>query len=248
MFFQQPSMTFYPYKKLVATPADWQLDFEEVALSTEDGVRLHGWYLPHKDAQRVLLFFHGNGGNISHRGDSLAIFHRLGFNVFIFDYRGYGQSDGSPGEEGLHKDAKAAWQYLTVQRGFVAKDIVIFGRSLGGAIASRLATEVQPGALILESTFSSSRDMAHALFPLLSRILVMRYDFKTSTYIKQVRCPVMVVHSPDDDIIPFYLGQKVYEAANQPKFFTTIRGDHNGGFLTSQPGYEQSLARFIASQ
>jgi len=245
MFFQQPAMIFYPYKKLVATPADWQLTFEEVTMNTEDGVGLHGWYLPHKDAKRVLLFFHGNGGNISHRGDSLAIFHRLAFNVFIFDYRGYGQSGGRPSEAGLHKDAQAAWQYLTHQRGLVAQDIILFGRSLGGAVAARLAAEVQPGALILESTFSSARDMAQSLFPLMSHILVMRYDFKTSTHIKQVHCPVMVVHSPDDDIIPFHLGQKVYAAANQPKFFTSLKGDHNSGFLASQPGYEQDLARFM---
>lgn len=248
MHFQQPAMIFYPYQKLVATPADWQLDYDEVSLTTEDGVSLHGWYLPHPGSQRALLFFHGNGGNISHRGDSLAIFHRLGFNVFIFDYRGYGQSGGTPDESGLHKDATAAWHYLTEQRGFASKDIVLFGRSLGGAVASRLAAEVQPGALILESTFSSARDLAQSLFPLLSRMVVMRYDFNTSAHIKQVHCPILVVHSPDDDIIPFPLGQKVYEAANQPKFFTTLRGDHNSGFLSSQPAYERSVAEFISSQ
>jgi len=248
MFFQQSSMTFYPYKALGATPADWQLDYEDVMLNTEDGVDLHGWYLPRKGAQRVVLFFHGNGGNISHRGDSLDIFHRLGFNVFIIDYRGYGQSDGSPSETGLHKDAQAAWQYLTEQRGFAAGDIVMFGRSLGGAVASRLAADVQPGALVVESTFSSARDMAQSLFPLLSRVIVMRYDFKTSTYIKQVRSPVMVIHSPNDDIIPFHLGEKVYAAANEPKSFMRLQGDHNSGFLASQPGYEQSLARYFSSQ
>lgn len=252
MYFQQPAITFYPYRELMATPVDWQLDYEEVSLTTADGVRLHGWYLPQQGGQeesrRALLFLHGNGGNISHRGESLTIFHRLGFNVFIFDYRGYGQSEGKPGEEGIYKDAKAAWRYLVEQRGFAPTDIVMFGRSLGGAVASRLAAEVRPGALILESTFSSARELAQALFPVLSRIVVMRYDFKTSTYLRQVHCPVMVVHSPDDDIIPFHLGQKVYAAANPPKSFTTLRGDHNSGFLISQPDYEESLAEFIATQ
>lgn len=245
MFFQQPAMVFYPYKALAATPADWQLDYDQVRLMTEDGISLHGWYLPQPGSQRALLFLHGNGGNISHRGDSLKIFHRLGFNVFIFDYRGYGQSSGSPSEAGLYKDATAAWQYLSKQRGFASKDIVVFGRSLGGSVASRLAVEVEPAALILESTFSSARDMAQELFPLLSPMLIMRYDFNTAATIKQVHCPVLVMHSPDDEIIPFSLGQKVYEAANQPKSFIRLRGDHNSGFINSQPAYEQGLAEFI---
>jgi len=248
MFFQQSSTTFFPYKNIVATPADWQLDYEDVLLTTEDGVHLHGWYIPRQHAAQTVLFFHGNGGNISHRRASLAIFHRLGFNVLVIDYRGYGQSGGRPSEAGLYKDAKATWQYLTVQRGVAAKDIVIFGRSLGGVVASELAAEVQPGALILESTFSSARDMAEVLFPLLSRIVVMRYDFNTAETIKQVRSPVLVMHSPDDDIIPFELGKKVYAAANQPKIFSQLKGDHNSGFLDSQPGYEQALVRFFAHQ
>lgn len=249
MYFQQPAMTFYPYRQLVATPADWQLDYEEVTLTAADGIRLHGWYLPQpgqqQGAQRALLFLHGNGGNISHRGESLAIFQRLGLNVFIFDYRGYGQSGGTPSETGLHQDATAAWHYLTEQRAFAAEDIILFGRSLGGAVASRLAAEARPGALILESSFSSARELAQSLFPVLSRIVVMRYDFKTSVYLRQVHCPVLVVHSPDDDIIPFALGEKVFAAANRPKTFLSLQGDHNSGFLQSQPAYEQALAGFI---
>lgn len=247
MYFQQPAITFYPYRDIFATPSDWQLDYDEVSLTTEDNVKLHGWYLPHPASKRALLFFHGNGGNISHRGESLQIFHRLGYNIFIFDYRGYGQSEGTPGESGLYKDATAAWNYLTAQRGFASKDIVVFGRSIGGVVASKLAAEVQPSALILESTFSSARDMAQSLFPVLSHILVMRYDFKTSMHIKQVHCPVLVIHSLDDDIIPYELGRKVYESANSPKSFIILHGDHNSGFINSQPAYEQGLADFISN-
>jgi len=243
MFFQQPSITFYPFEELVATPADWQLAYEDVSLTTADSVKIHGWYLPHTGSKKALLFLHGNGGNISHRGESLAIFHRLGFNVLIIDYRGYGSSEGSPSETGLFNDALAAWQYLT-QRGFAANDIVVFGRSLGGSIAAKLAAEVQPGGLILESTFSSARDLANMLFPVLSHMVILRYDFATAQYVKQVQGPVMVVHSPEDDVIPFHLGEKVFQAANQPKFFTRISGDHNYGFIQSQPVYEQSLKAF----
>ncbi|WP_197722088.1 alpha/beta hydrolase [Sulfuriflexus mobilis] len=248
MYFQQPAMTFYPYRQFYQTPSDWGLAYEDVSLTTPDGTRLHGWYLPREGAQRALLFMHGNGGNISHRGDSLAIFHRLGFNIFIFDYRGYGRSEGVPGEQGLYEDAAAAWQYLVEQRGFAGEDIVLFGRSLGASVAAKLAAEVGPAGLILESSFSSARDMAQSVLPLLSRLVVMRYRFDTAAYVRRVTCPVLVAHSPDDDIIPFELGQAVYAAANQPKIFLTMQGDHNSGFLQSQPAYEQGLAEFMSSR
>jgi len=138
MFVQQSSMIFFPYARLDATPATWGLQYEDVNLTTSDGVQLHGWYIPHNDSSRVLLFFHGNAGNISHRGESVMIFHRLGLNVFIIDYRGYGKSQGEPNEPGLYKDAAAAWQYLTGERGIDKDNIIIFGRSLGGAVATQL--------------------------------------------------------------------------------------------------------------
>ena len=248
MYFQQPAMTFYPYRQLYQTPSDWGLVHEDVFLTTPDGTRLHGWYLPREGSQRALLFMHGNGGNISHRGDSLAIFHRLGFNVFIFDYRGYGRSEGVPDERGLYEDAATAWQYLVEQRGFAKDDIVLFGRSLGATIAAKLAAEVGPAGLIMESSFSSARGFARAMLPLLSRIVVMRYRFDAAASLRRVTCPVLVAHSPDDDIIPFQLGQSVYAAANQPKTFLIMQGDHNSGFLQSQPGYEQGLREFISSR
>lgn len=245
MYLQQAAMTFFPDRLLSATPANWGLDYEDVALTSKDGVELHGWYIPRQGSDRVLLFLHGNAGNISHRGESIAVFHRLGLNVLIFDYRGYGQSEGAPSEDGLYQDAAAAWDYLTGRRGFSADSIILFGRSLGGVVAAKQASEVQAGGLILESTFSSARDVAGSLFPILSRMVVLRYGFDTAAYVAAVSCPVLVLHSPEDDIIPFSLGQKVFEAANEPKTFVTMRGDHNGGFLQSQPQYERELGRFI---
>jgi len=245
MYLQQPAMTFFPERTLVATPANWGFEYEDVALDTEDGVRLHGWYIPRPGARRVLLFFHGNAGNISHRGDSIAIFNRLGLNVLIFDYRGYGLSQGKPDEQGLYRDAVAAWRYLTDTRGFTGSDIVIFGRSLGGAVGARLASNVEPDGLILESVFSSAADISRALLPVLSRLVVLRYRFDAVDALKGVHCPVLVLHSPDDEIIPFRLGQKLYRAANEPRTFVELQGDHNGGFLQSQPHYEQALGEFL---
>ncbi len=246
MYLQQPSMIFFPDATLDQTPAEWGFAYEDIFLDTKDGMRLHGWYIPRHGSKQALLFFHGNAGNISHRGASVEIFHRLGLNIFIFDYRGYGRSQGKPDENGLYKDARAAWRYLIDDRGFAREDIILFGRSLGGAVAVELAAEVQPGGLILESTFSSAEDVANAVFPVLSRLIFLRFDFNTAAQIGRVTCPVLVLHSPDDEIIPFHLGEKVFQAANEPKSLVKMRGDHNNGFLMSQPDYEQALGAFVS--
>ncbi len=245
MYFQQPHMIFYPVRELYQTPADWGLGYEDVTLNTADNVQLHGWYIPYQQSKQVLLFFHGNAGNIAYRRDSIEVFHRLGLNVFIIDYRGYGKSGGKPSEQGLYQDASAAWRYLTDEKGFSGNQILIFGRSLGGAVAARLASGVQARGLILESTFSSARDFAKTVFPILSRLVLTRYDFHTTENIQRVNYPVLVLHSPDDEIMPFRLGEKVYQSAHQPKRFVRLQGDHNNGFLQSQPGYEQELAGWL---
>ncbi|MEA2078636.1 MAG: alpha/beta hydrolase [Pseudomonadota bacterium] len=245
MYFQQPHMIFYPIRELYQTPADWGLDYEDVTLNTADNVQLHGWYIPYQQSEQVLLFFHGNAGNISHRRDSIELFHRLGLNVFIIDYRGYGKSKGKPDEQGLYQDAAAAWRYLTNEKGFANNQILIFGRSLGGAVAARLASEVQARGLILESTFSSARDFARAVFPVLSRLVLTRYDFNTAENIQRVNYPVLVLHSPDDEIMPFRLGEKVFQAAHKPKRFVRMQGGHNNGFLQSQPEYAQEFDHWL---
>ena len=245
MYFQQPRMIFYPIRELYQTPADWGLDYEDVTFNTADNVQLHGWYIPYQQSQQVLLFFHGNAGNISHRRDSIELFHRLGLSVFIIDYRGYGKSKGRPAEQGLYQDASAAWRYVTDEKGFASDQILIFGRSLGGAVAARLASGVQARGLILESTFSSARDFARAVFPILSRLVLTRYDFNTAENIQRVKYPLLVLHSPDDEIIPFHLGEKVFQSAHQPKRLVRMQGDHNNGFLQSQPGYEQEFDSWL---
>ena len=245
MYFQQPHMIFYPLHELNQTPADWGLDYDDVTLDTVDDVQLHGWFIPNPQSQHVLLFMHGNAGNISHRRDSIEIFHRLGLNVFIIDYRGYGQSTHTPSEQGFYRDATAGWHFLTKEKGFTNNQVLVFGRSLGGAVAARLASEVQPRGLILESTFSSARDFARVVFPVLSRLVWIRYDFNTTASIQRVNAPVLVLHSPNDEIMPFHLGEKVFNSAHQPKHFVRIQGDHNYGFLQSQPHYEQELDRWL---
>ena len=247
MFLSQPGMVFYPSERLVTNPRNWGADYEDVTLTTEDGVDLHGWFVPRDGARQVLLFFHGNAGNISHRGASIAVFHELGLDVFIPDYRGYGRSGGSPDEQGLYKDARAAWRWLTEERGYAPEDIIIFGRSLGGAVAAHLAGEVRPRGVILESTFSSATDAARALFPILSRLVVLRFRFDAADAMRRASAPVLVLHSRDDEIIPYALGRRLYEAIATPKRFVDLQGGHNDGFLVSEPAYGQALSAFIAS-
>jgi len=242
---QQPSMVFYPSAELKSTPNDWGMDFENIALTTTDSVRLHGWYLPVKESKQALLFFHGNGGNISHRGESLKIFHSLGLNVLIIDYRGYGKSDGVMSEQGFYLDAMSAWQYLTAKRGFKPENIVIFGRSLGGAVATQLATQVDEKALIVESTFSSVNDMVSMVMPLISKFIYLRYSFNTEKIINQVKSPILLMHSQDDEVVPYELGEKVFAAAKSPKYFFELYGGHNDGFMQNVNEYRQTLNWFI---
>lgn len=245
LYLQQPAMIFFPTSKLSATPTDWGMVYQDVDFAAAGDVPLHGWYVPREGARHVVLFLHGNAGNISYRGESVAVFHDLGFDVFIFDYRGYGRSGGKPTETGLYDDARAAWRFLTEKKGFAASDIVVFGRSLGGVVAAKLASEMVPGVVIIESAFSSARDMARAVFPVLSHITPLRYEFDAADYLRRVSAPVLLLHSPEDEIIPFELGERLYQAANDPKAFVELHGDHNTGFLLSQPGYGRALQQFL---
>jgi len=244
-YLKQPSMIFFPSDNLDATPEQWGMPFENIHFSAADGTSLNGWYIPHSDSDRVLLFFHGNAGNISHRSESIAVFHRMGLNIFIFDYRGYGHSSGKVNEKGLYQDADAAWNYLTKTKDIDSRKIILFGRSLGGAIAANLANKNTPAALIMESTFSSSRDMASSIIPYLSNLIIMRYQFNSKDKIANIQCPVMIMHSSEDEMIPYSHGKKLFNAANQPREFFRMKGSHNAGFLLSQPDYEVVIESFI---
>jgi fermentation-respiration switch protein FrsA (DUF1100 family) len=241
----QPHFIFFPERRIMATPKLMQLPFEEVAFVTEDNVILSGWFIPREDSKGVILFCHGNAGNISHRLDSINIFYRLGLSTFIFDYRGYGMSRGKITEEGTYRDAEAAWRYLVRIKEYPPNEIIIFGRSLGGAIAARLAKHHKPKGLIVESTFTSVPDIAASLYPCLPVRLLARYQYKAIDHIREVRSPVLVVHSRNDDIIPFSHGEKLFEAAGNPKEFLEISGTHNEGFLTSGKRYTIGLGSFI---
>ena len=230
---------------LVATPRDIGFEFEEDHFATQDGVSLHGWFIPARGAQRVVLYLHGNGGNISHRLDSIRLLHGLGLNVFIFDYRGYGLSAGRPTEEGTYRDAAAAWQYLREARGFREQDIVVYGQSLGAAIAAHVARGRPAAALILESPFASIADVARHQYWFLPVRWLTRFKYPTVAYVRDVHAPILVIHSAQDEITPFAQGRRVFEQANEPKTFLAISGDHNAGFLLSGARYTDGLREFL---
>ena len=254
LYLLQGNMVFLanlPGRALEASPDYIGLDFEDVFMDTSDGERLHGWYVPAASARGVILFFHGNASNISHRLDSIAIFNRLGLDVLIIDYRGYGRSSGKPTEKGTYLDAQAAWNYLVSERDISRNRIIVFGRSLGGAVAAWLGSQpdsnIRPAAVIIESSFTSGVDMARRLYPFFPSRLITRLRYPVVEYASRLHSPVLVVHSRDDEIIPFEMGQAIHEAAAQPKAFLELRGGHNDGFYISRDGYLLGLEDFLES-
>jgi hypothetical protein len=247
LFVFQDTLAYYPQigREIHATPREHGLDYEPLTLATSDGENLDAWFVPAQQAHGIVLFLHGNAGNLSHRMDSIAMFHRLGYSVLIFDYRGYGRSTGKPTEAGLHQDAQTAWDYLTQTRSIAPGRIVLFGESLGGAIAAELAAREKPGALVLASVFTSAPELAADLYPWLPTRWLMRLRYDTRAALAAVRCPVLVAHSPDDEIIPFRHGQKLFDAAAEPKTFLPLAGGHNDGFIFMREEWVAVLAEFL---
>lgn len=236
-----------PGRALETDPSAIGLEHRDVRLETTDGVELHGWVIPAEDNRGVLLFFHGNAGNVSHRLDSLRIFNDLGLSVLIIDYRGYGRSKGTPSETGTRRDARAAWDYLVEDLGIAAEHIVLFGRSLGAAVAAELARDRRPGAVILESAFTSVPDIAQEAYWYLPARWLSRFEYATAEYVREIRAPVLVVHGENDEIIPYHHGRAIFEAANEPKRMLTLSGGHNTGFLMSEARYRRGIDDFLVA-
>lgn len=248
MYWGQSRLMYFPQQVLSDTPADIGLAYSTVHIATADGETLHGWWVPVPEAKGTVLLFHGNAGNISHRINYLAMFKRLGYHTLLVDYRGYGQSSGTPSEAGMYLDAQAAWHYLIDVQGHAPAQIALFGESLGGAVAAELASHERPGLLVLSSTFTSVPDLAATLYPFLPVRWIARFRYDTRASLQSVSCPVFIAHSSDDEIIPFEHGQRLLEAAAEPKQFLTLEGDHNSGFIFMQPQWIKALGEFMDVQ
>ncbi len=244
----QERLIYIPSTEILSDPLHYGMEFEEIRFPSEDGTILHGWFLPHKSSGPVVLMYHGNAGNISYMIDSAKILLDMGYSVFLFDYRSYGLSQSKPlSQEATYMDSRAAYLWLKNSKGYEENQIIVHGRSLGGAQAAHVARRFFPKALVLESTFTSLPEVGKHLYPWLPVHLLSRVHYPTLEDVKAVRCPVLIVHSSQDELIPFSHGQKIFDAAPEPKSFVTITGDHNEGYFTSGKAYTEGLNTFLAS-
>jgi len=240
---------FFVYHPAPWIDRDWArasgLPLQEVWFQAEDGTKLFGWYVEHRATPVVLLWCHGNAGNIIHRLENLVELYRLGFSVFLFDYRGYGRSQGRPTEEGMYQDALAAYDYLATSRRVTPDRMLLFGRSLGAAVAGYVAARRLAAGLILESAFPSVAAVARTHYFGLPVDWLLGAEFNLAERLADLSLPVLVVHGDRDDIIPIELGQQVFAAVRAPKDFYLVPGaDHNDLYLVGGRSYFQRLRQF----
>lgn len=245
IFLAQRWLIFPVSHEMGRTPdqAPYRMKYDDLNLPVSNGKMTNAWFIPADNAKWTVLFCRGNGGTLSDWVDAGHLFHTIGVNVLLFDYGGYGRSTGKPSESRLYEDGRAAWRWLTEERKIPANQIVIIGHSIGGGVASQLATEVKPAALVLQSTFTSLPDIAQESLPYFPVKPLVRDRFMTKNKLASITCPLLIVHSPDDSMIPIAHGRALFALAHEPKQFLEIRGDHNDGML--RPAYMQGIEQFI---
>lgn len=242
------SQVYHPTREMAGSASELARPWEDIWLKASDGVELNGWFFPAdtNSPRREFVFFvcHGNGGNIGHRLGLCGALLRQGAAVFLLDYRGYGRSHGRPSEEGTYLDAQAAHAWLR-QRGYSGKRIIAFGESLGGAVATELAVREEVGGLVLQSTFTSIPDFGAELFPWLPVRWLGRIRYDTRSKLPRLRGPVLVMHSRSDSLIPAHHADANLAAANEPKLFCELRGDHNDA-VYEERGFAEALEKLLS--
>lgn len=243
---------YFPDRTMIAKPSVYRMAYEDLHLLTKDGTRIQGWWISAvrpggQPAAPTILLCHGNAGNISHRLDKLAKLHGLGANVLIFDYRGFGQSEGQPSEKGTYADAEAAYRWLVNAKALAPGSIVFYGESLGCAVAVEMAIRHPDAAgIILESPFTSTVAMAARVFPWLPAKWIVRYHYDSLSKIPRLRMPLLILHSPQDEIVPFEMGRRLFAAAPEPKQFVELVGGHNEGYDVSGERYLAAVREFLS--
>jgi len=235
---------YYPSKNIEYFPSAAGLSFEDIYISTEDGVKINGWFIPNPGAKYTLLLFHGNAGNIGNRVDKINLLSRIGLNVFIIDYRGFGRSQGRANEAGLYRDAQASYAYLLNTRKIKPELIIAYGESLGTAVAIDLAVKKELKALIIEGGFSRGRDMAGKIYPFFPKFIFSN-SFDSMNKVRKIEAAKLFIHTPSDEVVPFRLARRLYDSAAFPKEFIEISGSHGMAFLDSKERYVSSIAEFI---
>lgn len=235
---------FYPSRNISSFPDQAGLPYEDIFVTTKDGIKLQAWFIPQPKAKSTLIFFHGNAGNIGDRLEKIALFNQLGVNVLIISYRGYGNSEGSPSENGIYLDAQAAYDYLLSRTDINMDNIIVYGASLGGAPAIDLAFHRNVKALILDSTFTSAVDMAKVIYPFIPRIF-LSVKLDNASKMQKISCPKLIIHSEDDEIVPYSLGRKLFEISAEPKIFLDIEGGHNDGHIVDAEVFTDGIRKFL---
>ena len=243
LFCVQKHFLFFPTKAVQDMPS--HLPLEEVSFLNDNGDRLSGWFLDN-GSDRTVLFFHGNAGNLSHRVAQMEIFHNLGLNALIFDYRGYGKSEGTIRKEtDSYADSQAALRFLTQTKSIPQEHIIVWGRSLGGALAIDLLAKESFEQAVVESTFTSIDDMTQGMFPIFPVRLLLRFHFNSLAKVNMLTTETLFIHSEEDEVIPFTLGEALFTQAPQPKSFLRLTGSHNTGFLQNREVYLEQLKLFL---
>lgn len=245
VYAKQGSMLYFPAKEIAATPLAIGLQYEELTLQTRDCMNISAWYIPAEHPRGFILLCHGNAGNIADGLPSIRLFHELGLGVVSFDYRGYGKSTGSPDEEGTYRDAEAAWDYLVKTLHVSPKKVILFGRSLGSAVAAELALRKEVGALIMESGFTSVPELGSKFFAHLPLWLISKYHYTSIDKVGRVEMPKLFIHSYDDEVVPYEHGVRLFQRAAGPKKFLRLAGGHNEVFILSDIAYREGLDGFL---
>lgn len=242
----QERMVFFPNPGNQQTPKDWGLPFEEFYVDSGT-FSIHGWWIPGKPDQPVILYSHGNASTISYLGGYASLFHRMGMGVLLYDYRGYGRSQGSPDEAGTYADAEAAWNHLIHKLAIPPRQVVFYGHSLGGGVATWLATQHPCRALVLEGSFSALSSLGKEMYPMFPG-WVARISYDSLSRLAQVTVPVLIIHANGDEVIPIAHGRRLYEVAKPPKRFLETIGSHNRGFVTAGEDAWRSFQQFVGQK
>lgn len=245
LFLYQGRLVYFPGPPPTTTPAALGLKHRELHLVTSDGVRIHAWFLPAPAARGALVFCHGNAGNIEHRLHAARAFLDMGLSVLLFDYRGYGASEGHPTEAGTYLDAEAAYAALLEEPGVTPTRIVIYGESLGAGVALELARRREVAAVVTEAAFTSLPDLGSRLYPWLPVRLLSRFRYHNLSKVASLDAPLLVIHSPDDDIVPYAHGQRLFAAAAEPKQFLETEGGHNDGGFLRRDEWRELVSTFL---
>lgn len=243
LFFKQDSYIYYPEKSITATPRTFGAPYEERFAKASDGVPVNYWLIKGRDPSGAVVFAHGNGGNLSDRVEKYILLSGMGLDVYAFDYRGYGKSGGEPSEEGFQRDIEAVLSEAA-KDGYGGR-ILLYGESIGGAVAARAAAGRASAGLVLESSFTTAADMAGHYYPLFPVRIILKSRFDALSSVRSCDCPVLVLHSPDDDIVPYRMGRELFEAAGKRGSFFDLKGGHNDGGILDSPEAAKRLRKFV---